>query len=492
MDIRRARERLNEIFTDIVVVITQLIDLSEKNIVTIQKSSGELDKNIKQFLTTISKNLSEITAVLHTKLTDIDMDALQQDIETSATSFMEIINNLKLLSLNAICQTKDLTPQQRTIISMISTEIKNISDNAEEQLVSLKKQFDTVFEQVSNISSFYDNLKNIDVQDKELNLDKLEELQISADVSTLIEYSQFHDIFRQQLEKIEQAYLEINWEENTLYEIGKKIKFYELAISMLEEIKTEVTQTIDELSTALKNYLYNLNTDIQNMFSKVGIVSEGYEILNNSRTNLFNDLDKLLDQTNKLLTFIKEIHRNIEQLQKFRKDFYNLKVVTNIEVVRMGASHLINLVESMENTYDVLLNLINKIKDIIELWENFSLELHTTITESFNLVKSYQEQNTQDSLNDIIKTNTEIDKELAYIKELLVEKDYLNKLQNYKEQLISEIDTILSKFQEDEQQLKSSLNPQDRETEDFQAGYNSLEIETIKACEENIATIELF
>ncbi len=491
MDIQEIREELNNIFTDIVVVITQIADLSDKNVNEIKHSSEFIDKNIKEFLDTISKNVKDIRNILYKKFTEIDIDSLKKDIEDSVVSFVNIISDLELLSLNTICQTRNLG-DKRTIISFISAEIKRISDKANKQLNLLKENFNNVYEYISDIADFYDKLKESDVRDSDVDISKIEDIQIRSDVSKLLEYSQFHDIFRQQLEKIESAYLEIDWNDNSLYQCGKKIKFYELAIPLLQDIKEQISDVMNEITQTLKDYLYDLNTDIQNMFSKVGIISHSHNSIETSRKEIFNYLNILIDKTEILREHIRNTHKNIEGLLKFKKDFYNLKIVTHIEIGRIGLSYLMNLVDSMTNTYNVLLSLIEKLLNIIKIWENFSKELYSTIQECHNLVTKYRESDTKDSFDKIIVMNNKIDNELSYIKELLLEKDYLQRLKDDRIRILTNLNKTISEFEKEHMSLKSSLENKDIESEEFIKGYESLEIETIRADEDNISTIELF
>jgi len=491
MQFKKTLALLNDVFTDIVVVMTQIINLADEQVKNIEKSSKFIDENIEKFLNDIENNIKGIGQVLTKKLVKIDIERLKLDIEDSTKTFMDITSDLEILSLNTICQTKNLG-KKKAIISYISHEIKKDSDKANVILRKIKESFQNIYESVKGITKFFDSLKNIQMRDKEIDVESIGNLQISSNVAKIMEYSQFHDIFRQQLEKIDAIYSSINWNNDGLFEKGQKLKFYESVIPLLKEMEIDISNTLEEILEAIKEYLYDVNTDIQNMFSKVGLVDHFYRSMDKKRGQLLNYLNELETKINALHGGTENISKEINELLRFRKHFFNLTIATKIEVNRLGVSSLQNLVTSMNDTYNNLLALIKKILDTVKVWKEISRDLLITIQESYNTIFATKNKSIDTGLNKMRDVNDKVENELNGIKKLLVEKDYINKVKEYKKQIMKSFEEMISSFEMGYEEIKANLNENDMALEDFKAGYESIDVEKIKAGEEDLSSIELF
>jgi len=491
MEFKRTLNLLNEVFTDIVVVMTQIVNLADEQIKNIEASSKFIDENVEKFLNNIENNIKEIGEALTKKLVKIDIERLKLDIEDSTKTFMDITSDLEILSLNTICQTKNLG-KKKAIISYISYEIKKDSDKANVILTKIKEYFQNIYESVKSVTNFFDSLKNIQMRDKEVDLNSIGKLQISSNVAKIMEYSQFHDIFRQQLEKIEAIYSTIDWNNDGLFEKGQKLKFYESVIPLLKEMEIDIANTLEEILEAIKEYLYEVNTDIQNMFSKVGLVDYFYRSMNKKRGQLLDYLNELKIKIDTLQEGTENISQEINELLRFRKHFFNLTIATKIEVNRLGVSSLQNLVTSMTDTYNNLLALIKKILDTVNVWKEISDDLLITIQESYDTIFAGQNKNIDIGLNKMRDVNDKVENELNGIKKLLVEKDYINRVKEYKKRIMKSFEEMISSFEMGYEKIRANLNENDMILDDFRAGYESIDVEKIKAGEEDLSSIELF
>ncbi len=491
MEFKRTLNLLNEVFTDIVVVMTQIVNLADEQIKNIEASSKVIDENVEEFLNDIERNIKEIGEALTKKLVKIDIERLKLDIEDSTKTFMDITSDLEILSLNTICQTKNLG-KKKAIISYISHEIKKDSDKANVILRKIKEYFQNIYESVRSITVFFDSLKNIQMRDKEIDIESIGNLQISSNVAKIMEYSQFHDIFRQQLEKIEAIYSTIDWNNDGLFEKGQKLKFYESVIPLLKEMEMDISNTLEEILEAIKDYLYDVNTDIQNMFSKVGLVDYFYRSMDKKRGQLLDYLNELKIKIDALQEGTESISKEINELLRFRKHFFNLTIATKIEVNRLGVNSLQNLVTSMNDTYNNLLALIKKILDTVNVWKEISEDLSITIQESHNTIFAGQNKSIDIGLNKMRDVNDKVENELNGIKKLLVEKDYINRVKGYKKQIMRSFEEMISSFEMGYEKIRENLNENDMVSEDFRAGYESIDVEKIKAGEEDLSSIELF
>ena len=95
-------------------------------------------------------------------------------------------------------------------------------------------------------------------------------------------------------------------------------------------------------------------------------------------------------------------------------------------------------------------------------------------------------------LNKMRDVNDNVENELNGIKKLLVEKDYINRVKEYKKQIMRSFEEMISFFEMGYEKIRANLNENYMVSEDFRAGYESIDVEKIKAGEEELSTIELF
>ncbi len=93
---------------------------------------------------------------------------------------------------------------------------------------------------------------------------------ITSDVSILIENSQFHDIFMQELEVIQEALSNIEY--SNAYEAGLVFGVYEKAMSKLDVIKYALQDKLAEIKDVMGDFIYTFNTDLQNIVGKTNIL----------------------------------------------------------------------------------------------------------------------------------------------------------------------------------------------------------------------------
>ncbi|GAB6887578.1 hypothetical protein JCM13304A_10760 [Desulfothermus okinawensis JCM 13304] len=482
---------LDEVFTDVIVVINQITNIADEQIKKIDLASQVVDKNLQQFIINITQNIDQIRKMLTKKLVNIDIEKLKLDIEEATKTFINITSDLEILSLNTICQTKNLG-KKKNIISYISYEIKRDSDRISLILNKIKSLFKDAYETTNTIIEVFDSLKSMELEDKKINIEEVETLQFNSDVSRIAEYSQFHDIFMQQLNKIEEVYLNIDWNKDGLFQRGQKLKFYESSIPILKEMVSDISITLEEILESLRDYLYNVNTDIQNMFSKVGITEHFHSKINKNRQLLLNNV---LELKTKIKSFQKNIQKTAEyskELLRFKKYFFNLTIATKIEVNRLGISSLQNLVGSMNNTYNNLIFLTKKILNTIKVWKELSEDLYLTIEESYSTILKYENKCIMNDLKELNNAINGVEEQLEDIKTLLTEKDYIKKVKLYKKQIINSLNEMIFFLEQDYKKNKSFLDEKKVNLEDFKLGYESVFVEKIKAHEEEISTIELF
>ncbi len=492
MNFKELNDLLNQIFMDIVEVITQILNINENQVKEILASYKFIDENIEGFVGNVTKKINDIRDTLFAKTSDVDIEKLRKDIEVSTHRFMEIADDLELLSLNTICKTKKLG-KEKLVISRISDEIKKNSNYAKAILKDVQNNFYSIYEKFSYIVSFFSSLKEIELKEVDKDIEKVHDIKITADISEILQYSQFHDIFRQQLEKIEKAYFSINWQDNSLFELGRKFKFYEQALSLLEEMRGELDKVLDDIVTKLKDFLYNLNTDVQNLFSKIGLVSYSFDSMNKVEKQLFESIKSLKKECEELNELLKKSNDFVDNLIKFRKNFYNLRVITSVEVNRFGIPELFSLTDSMDSTYNNLQDLIDKVLDSIKVWQKLAKEINDIVNNSYESMESYHRSSVKEDFEKVKDKNKDIDDSLQSLKRLLEEKDFLVQLETYKTKLLDSLDNMISLLRKEFDDLNLKIDSEIMEQPDFNQGYSSWEIEVIKnvATEEEPA-IELF
>lgn len=263
------KEEINEGFYEVVGIINEIICHRTETFSEMLELSEDIHEGSEEFIKDTGKIIDTISSEINKKIEKLNIDKMKEDIEEATETFIAITEELELLSYNTICRTMALG-EKGASITHISKEIKKYSTTVKDLLENITKNFNGMFVKFKNISdSLMDN--QLIPEQVSIGAEDTEELVISSDVSVLIENSQFHDIYMQELEIINDAVSKTEFSD--AYEAGRIFGVYEKAISKLDRIKHDLQDKLESIKDVMRDFMYSFNTDLQNMVSKTNILS---------------------------------------------------------------------------------------------------------------------------------------------------------------------------------------------------------------------------
>ncbi len=485
------KNELNESFNEVVVLTSQLISINRSQISFITELNSKIDNILNNFVISLLNEVEKIYISLTKKMKEIDIIHLKNEIEEATSSFLDITVDLELLSYNTICKTLNLEKKGASI-AYISHEIKKHSDRAKILMKGLIDDFNKIYK------NYGDTIKNLELLKQDINLgDRIEleniskNLVLKSDISTLIEYLQFQDIYNQQIEKFVEPIIEIQTLEDSPKNLGKKLKIYEETIKILIEMQKDINDALTRASKIIKDYVYNLNTDFQNSISKT-------EIIRITLKDIFKKGEILLASINSLTKFLKKIFisidiccRYIKQLEKFSKSFYVLIVLTSIEISRIGEKSMYGLTDFMNKTHKQLINLVDKLTKTIKIWENLAKELEQILNTSKKNYEKFEKIDIEKELENVTRHSELIEKKLDDLREELSKKNYVELIEEYRKIIISTIKSMQNIFEQKLKETKSHIDDSIKNLAEFQNSYENTTLIKVKS-KENDSNIELF
>ena len=341
------KNELTVYFVEIVDIIGKLMKLRGSSFESMLEINGYLEKSALDFFGDTSVLISKISRDLNKQVVSIDIKTMKDEINEASTTFLKVTDDLELLSYNTICTTMSLGAKGASI-AHISKEIKKNSTVAKHMLENISVTFTNIYEDFKQINSTFEkNSSQVELMaaKAENNEDTLE---VSSDISRLIECSQFHDIIIQEIDAISNALVECA--DHDIACLGRSYGVHEKAIEKLKNVRQTTKGIFDEIKEVIREFLYHINTDIQNIIGRANIVKVEFakaKKYSDSIESIVCGLINMIAETEKEL---RKAQGDVKDLQKFSKAFRNLVVITAVEVARIGESNLESVVVSMNDT----------------------------------------------------------------------------------------------------------------------------------------------
>ncbi|BAI80673.1 conserved hypothetical protein [Deferribacter desulfuricans SSM1] len=491
MDFQAIKNNLDILFQEIIEIITDLINLDQVHFQRVIDTDNFINSKINTFLSDTVSMIENIKSTFNKKISDINIDQLKSDIEHATSTFISITDDLEILSYNTICKTYSLGEKGATI-AYLSKEIKKHSDKAKSLLNEISNNFNNIYK------NFRETIQKLRIKNNfehinKSTLDNSSSIGFSASISKLVEYSQFHDIYIQQIAKIEEALNSIKDEDNQDKSyLGKKFKLLKEILGILENIKNDLENILDEISNEIKLYVYNINTDIQNVISKTSISESIFKEIEKEGAYISNIIDEIYENIISIQNTLTITENNIFELKKFSKSFNVLIVISAIEVARIGETSLNSLIDSMNKTYNKLQELIQKLTDTINLWQILINDLNGIITESKEKYNSFKGINFGEKFDSLVNNNNELTNSVNNIKNLLTNKDYYELISNFKSKIIENIENMINIVKEEFDNMDKTLPESIKQSQEFIDAYNNTELTIIKADDEDLSSVEFF
>ncbi|MCD8554452.1 hypothetical protein [Seleniivibrio sp.] len=484
----RLKKEIDGCFLQIVGIINEIIEHRSESFGAMLSVGEKIQSDSNSFVGNTDEIVRHISDNINKKIENLNMEKMRGELNDATDTFLSITEELELLSYNTICRTMALGDKGSTI-THISKEIKKYSTTVKTLLDEITKEFAAVYEQFRYIA---ENIINSDINSSAefLKLDDTDTIVITSDVSELIENSQFHDIFSQELEIIKDAMGKNSF--SGAYEAGTVFGIYEKALAKLDFVKSELQSKLYNIKEIMKDFLYSFNTDLQNIVGKTNILREELMRVHEVSSTICSTINDLQLKTTRSQTVINQASMRVNGLGKQSKTFKNLVVVTAIEVARINDEDLKSVVSSMLSTEQELQRLIAKLHANITLWQDLQTDFSSTFKEAGTHLKYICSSNTSTERDYMLKNTYDLENQLTNFRNIFTGDKYMSFFDTNTEKLIDLFSEFIDNVQEEFEKFNNRLTNEILSDEDFTRGRNESELKDILASEDEQSSIEFF
>ena len=484
------KDRLQDYFVEVVSLINMLVDLRSGSFSSMLEINERLDAESREFMADTSLIIKKISESLNRKIDSINIKGMQDEIQESTDTFLVITDDLELLSYNTICRTMSLG-QRGATLAHLSKEIKKHSEEVKDLLVGLTDSFGAIYKDFKEITDTFtvNSNKMADFLDDDVASEE-DKLTINSRIDDLIQYSQFHDIISQELDTIYQS--AIPDEADDAASMGENYGRMLLSIEKSKAQKEKALNTLREIKNVVSEFLFEINTDIQNMVSRANIAKSHFMKAKNysgSIEQLIDDMSEMVDNTKKQLTMSES---GVARLGKFSKSFRNLVVIAAVEVARIGDDNLHSVVTSMQNTETTLTNLMSKMRNSIEMWSELRSEFEKLLNDASGNLSELSRLHSDKRINNMLETSAEMDEELGRFKNSLNESDIIDKIDDGLDVVASEFDLMIEAAENILAEYDRSIPEEIKQDSEFIRACEQSEIHQVEAQEEDHSSIDFF
>lgn len=483
------KTELTKYFVEIVDIISRIMELRGSSFDSMVEINNFLEKSSRSFSEDTSVLISKISEDLNKKIVSIDIMTMKDEISDASQTFLKITDDLELLSYNTICTTMSLGVRGSTI-AHISKEIKKNSVDAKNLLETISAIFTSIYDDFKEINTtFSKNSSQVDLMLGDN--DQVDEpLEVSSDISKLIECSQFHDIIIQEIDAISNALIECNADDTVC--LGRSYGVHELAITKMVDVRNKVIEIFSEIKEIIKEFLYHINTDIQNIIGRANIVKMEFERAKEYSESIEEIVVGLIDMIKFTEKELRLADNGIKTLRKFGKSFRNLVVITAVEVARIGETSLESVVTSMNETERVLMDLVSKLSVSLGIWGELKNGFVSVLAGADVNIAQLRELHSKNKTEDLVSKSIELDFELDNFRNKFSGDTFLRHLDESLIKVNNSFDKIDRLFFNSLEDLKKKIPTSMYSNPDFQYGRSIASITDIMAKEEDQSSIEFF
>ncbi|XOB65660.1 hypothetical protein ACMC5R_02605 [Deferribacteres bacterium DY0037] len=482
------KNEINDCFYEIVGIINEIVGHRTDSFTDMLAISEEIQKGSESFVGETDKVINVISEDINSKIENLNMEKMKQDIVEATSTFIAITEELELLSYNTICRTMALGDKGSTI-THISKEIKKYSTTVKSLLDIISSNFNDMFARFKNVADHLVEHKLVPT-DSSFEVETVEDFVITSDVSVLIENSQFHDIFMQEMEIINEAVSKTDF--NTPYEAGLIFGVYEKATAKLDFIKYSLQDKLEGIKLVMGDFIYTFNTDLQNIASKTNILRSELKRVTELSSNVCTTIDTLGESINETRAVLYKTRGSVGVLAKHSKTFRNLVVITAVEVARINDESLRSVVVSMNETEDELNGLIDKLYSNIDMWENLRNDFMSTFETAKVDMSGLCQTQSDNKRGDVMQKTLDLDGELNNFREIFMADKYFNFFESTTGKLIDLFSEFNESIQEVFMEFNNSLGDKILSDDEFTRGRNEAELKDVLAAEDSQSSVEFF
>jgi len=483
------KNEINTSFIKIVDVINEIIEHRTDSFSEVMDLSDKIQAGSEEFVGETDKIVGDIAGQIHNKLENLDMEKMRSDIDDAAKTFISITEELELLSYNTICRTMALGDKGSTI-THISKEIKKYSTSVKGLLDIITEDFHKTFDTFRDISESVLGNDHFMNSDEAFKVDIMENVAISSDVSILIENSQFHDIFVQEMDIIMDALGSMSF--NSAYEAGRIFGIFEKAMGKLDIIKYSLQEKLEEIGEVLKDFLYTFNTDMHNIVSHNNILKLELSRVHNSSEKVCMSIAAMVERARSANEIIKRTGNSIANLEKQCKTFRNLVVITAVEVARINDESLRSVVVSMNDTEQELHKLIETLYENIDKWEKLRVDFLGTFRSADENMKTICNSSVAEGRREMLVHADSLNEELDSFRGLFGSEKYMRSFVNNSGSVAQLFDEYVDSINEGFAIFNDKISEDILSSEEFTKGRNDAELKDVLASEDDQSAVEFF
>jgi len=479
---------INQCFYEIVGIINEIIAYRTESFSGIVTVGEDIQKGSEKFVTETDSILGSISDQINSKIENLNMQQMQDDIREATGTFIEITEELELLSYNTICRTMALGEKGATI-THISKEIKKYASTVKDLLEIISKCFSEMFAKFKEVADSLMENRLIPAENS-FNVEAIEEIVITSDVSILIENSQFHDIYMQELEVINDVVS--NNDYSNAYEAGLIFGVYEKAMTRMDYIKHSLEEKLEEIKGVMGDFMYIFNTDLQNMASKTNILRTELSRVGETAGEICSSLHNMSDNVNNTKGVLTKTRGSVDMLSKQTKTFRSLVVITAVEVARINDESLRSVVVSMNETENELNKLIDKLHNNIDMWEALRENFVSAFIAAESDMNSVCHADVAKDREKILGQTKELDVHLTDFRDVFHGDKYLNFFSTTTGRLVELFYEYSDSVQMNFTEFNESLSDEILSSEEFTQGRNDADFKDVLANEDEQSSVEFF
>jgi len=464
--------------------IVQTFSIFSKGLVDLQ---GGLKTIVVQIENLLKEGINLKLSAAQQALQSVDLKEVKAEIGNHVHKFQELTQGLILASLNLSIKAQKVEGVQGQVLKKLGEEMADF-------LMAMRRRMDEAYK---TLQQSYKELELLmSALSREIAVTTFDELKEMIDyigdlglppVEELILHSQFHDILRQEMEKIRAFWNELYQIEQdaSLYRLGRRAALLEELPTQLERVRNLAEQKLNELREALKEVNYNMRTCCHTAFSRIYRVKELTEAIKL----------KVEDLCTRIRTLKQDIPRNDNYVNRsFAREVLMLHALWTQFAINNGqqAAEEYGTLDLIEKVGNDLRNVDQRIVASVTHWQSLGRSVRNIV----------QELDTE-----LRELSDKLDAHLKGISEFLNKtREELLSLRNTFSQLtrrcmrhIEEAKRgfrwrsrlILQELERQKQQFQERIWDV-RTEEEFLKGFNTLSLTGVLAEEQMQSSIELF
>ncbi len=479
-------QELDKAFDPVVKQVEEIMWIFSKFSQDIERSQANLKTIANQMETLFKEKVNPKLRSTREFLASVALQEVEMEITEHMKEFRLLTQGLFLASLNLSIRAQNTEGTQRRVLAKLGEEMASF-------LIGLRKKVEVT---QKLLQDYYKKLELlISSLSKETSALSLDELKMMVhyigelgrpSVEELIVHSQFHDILRQEVEKLMSLWKQLCKESNgSLYELGKRAALFEKLPENIERVSRLVDEKLNALRDALKSVNYSLRTYCH---TSLGKVYKMQELANSVKMKV----KELMDRIRRLKFEMPEEKGGLKQ--SFKREVIFLQALWTQFAINNGDRDYdeygtLDLVKELNTN---LKEADEKIAVVVKKWESVIDSVWEIVEElDVELQEAYRKlvEHTEEALGSLERAK----EDLVHLSGecFRMTRQCLKHIEDARREFRWGALMLLQQLRREREQFERRiLDVRDRE--EFLQGFNAVSVTPVLAGEEVQSSIELF